>query len=248
MNLDNFNFQFVLDRLQVEAMKLSRTYGPVDPEATNNFIDINKFIKVLYVLLEKNNLLLNSDAKDGFEAGISKEKAEHSNKFIFTQEYPDFKAENRNIITYEIARREPSSLSAGEDPFGGTKHYRPMLRDFGKNKTTGVIEAHLFAFYDNRIRFKSWSTKSQIAEKQAQLLENFLIKHYHFLRQFSPVILYEGRQKATEGNNLYGPLRYHEISLDYFVRTAEIIKLSENEIKNIEVNINEIKTILTDNT
>lgn len=248
MDISNFNFQFVLDRLQVEAMRLSKQYGPIDPEATNNFIDIEKFIKVLYVLLEKNNLLLNSDVKDGFEAGISKDKAEHSNKFLFTQEYPDVKTENRNIVTYEILRREPSSLSAGEDPFGGTKHYRPMLRDFGLNKTTGQMEAHLFAFYDNRIRFKSWSTKSHIAEKQAKLLENFLIKHYHFLRQFSPIVLYEGRFRDPVASDQYGPLRYYEISLDYFVRTAEIFKLSENEIKNIEVNINEIKSILTDNT
>jgi hypothetical protein len=247
MDADKFiEFDRVINSIRIDSERLSKAYGAGDNELEYNLIDINKFIKVLYTLLDMNGLLLNPDKVDGIDANIAIGQKLEINKFFFTEEYPDEKTGDRNIVSFEIIKRVPASLASGASPFEGTKQWRPMLRKVIDNNIEGVKEAELMTMMDNRIRFTCWSTKVQQAHKLARLMEQFIAKYYWFLRQFAPVIVFEGQNIQSRATDAYGSLRYYPIYLDYFIRTAEVYSLSENEVKVINLNINRIKTVISE--
>lgn len=240
--MDFVLFSDLVQKLENEACRLKKSYENIDIEQEYNFIDTTKFIKVLYTLFDINGLLLNSDRTDGIDAGISIGDKLLPNRFIFTEEYPDERANNRDFITFETVKRKPASLGSNEEPFSGTRQYRAMYRGTVKNKIDGCQEIHMMLMMDNLIRFTCWSTKVGQANKLARFLEQFITKYNWFLRRFVPVIVYQGQSIDSKAS--YGSLRYYPIHLDYFIRTAEIYCLSENEVRNIEMNINDIRTII----
>lgn len=236
----------LVTQLQNESALTSRSLRTHDQAINNNYIDIDRFIKVIYSLFDINNLLLNSKQVDNVNADININVHTYPNKFLFTSEYLDDKSSDRDIITYEILRKKPASLAANAQPFEGTRQWRPMLRGIEKNKITGVLEIHQQVLTDNLVRFTAYSTSVEQAHKLANFLENFFAKYHWFLRQFVPVICLEGRTSDSRISGGHGPLRYYPIYIDFFIRTAEIYKLSENELKEIEVQINKVKTIISD--
>lgn len=240
------SFNNLIAQAQADAVKQAGKYGVYGKDPDYNFIDIDKFIKVLYTLLDINKLLLNSERIDGIDADTSIDVNEASSRFYFSEEYPDQKTYDRDIVSFEIRKRAPSSLAANADPFEGYKNWRPMYRGLKDNKIDGSKEAIFMTQMDNRIRFTVWSTKVKQAHSIARLLETFMTKYYWFLRQFVPVIVFEGQINESRVTDGYGDLRYYPIYLDYFIRTNELYSLSENDVKNIEVNVNAIRTIIQD--
>ncbi len=211
-------FDSIVQSLKLDSQKVAKRYTPqVQPESGPNFIDIDGFIDVLYSLLESNNYIL----KEGDEPS--------PDKFFFTEEYPDVEADNRNIITFEIQKRAPACLSSNEEPFKGTKHYRPLYLGGENDGHEGDRVLHLQSMYDNRLRFKCWSGKTSQARKLASIFESILTKHYYSLRKYVPVLIYEGRGDGRITNE-YGANRYQGISLDVFLRTNERLSLREQEI------------------
>lgn len=190
----------------------------------NNAIDIDNFLRVLYSLLQSNNYLLGPD--DEYDP----------NKFIFTEEYPKIEAETKNIVTFEIYKRAPARLSKDSEPFSGTAHYRPLFLGEEKDGHEGGRVVHLQSMYDNLIRFKCWSNKVEHARKLATLMEGILNKYYYVLRQYVPVVVYQGRSDGRVTNS-YGDSRFQGIPLDLFVRTNERVILREQEINCIQTKI-----------
>lgn len=220
--MSNSTFDQIVEWIKIDSTKLSSKYGNKTlPDKGLNFIDIDKFLDVLYSLLESNDYLL----KDGDK--------EDPNKFLFTEEYPDIETEKRNTITFEVFKRTPANLSANSDPFKGTSNYRPMYIGEEDDGTKGGKIVHLQSMYDNRIRFRCWSPKTAHARKMASLMESILTKYYWVLRQYVPVLIYEGRGDGRITNE-YGDNRYQGIHLDMFVRTNERLILREQEIVSFE--------------
>lgn len=210
----------------ISAMKIDavRMRNKFTPETMSDFVDIDKFIEVLYSLLESNNYLL----KDGDDPDPS--------KFLFTEEYPDMETEKKNVVTFEIFKRTPANLSANAEPFKGTTHYRPMYLGEEQDGKDGGVTVHLMSMYDNLIRFRCWSEKTSQARKLATLLESILTKYYWVLKQYVPVLVYEGRGNGRISNE-YGDNRYQGIYADLFVRTNETHSLKEQEIVSFETQI-----------
>ncbi len=234
----------LIEELKAQTKNLDQSYKTFDKDQEHNFIDTSQFIKVLYTLFDINGLLINSERINGVDTKVNINESYLPNKFYFTEEFPDDVTKDRDIITFETVRRRPASLGANEKPFEGTKQYRPMLRGVAQNKVHGHQELHMMIMMDNLLRFTCWSTKTSQAQKLARFLEQFIYKYNWFFRKYVPVIVYEGQNTDSRITDKYGPLRYYPVHLDYFIRTAEIFSLSENEVRNIEININEIKTVL----
>jgi hypothetical protein len=212
-------FDRIIEQLNLESLRMANKFGPKSDNLTGpNSIDIDGFIEVLYLLLESNNYLL----KEG--------DSPSPNKFLLSEEYPDIEADNRDMVTFEIHKRSPACLSSNEGPFSGTKYYRPLFLGVEKDEHSGDRIVHLQSMYDNRLRFKCWSTKTSQARKLASLLESILVRHYYTLRKYVPVLLYEGRSDGGNTTNEHGSNRYHGISLDMFIRTNERLTLKEQEI------------------
>lgn len=242
-------FQEIIVQLERDAVRLNKEYQIRDSDSTSqNLIDINRFIKVLYTLFDINGLLLNSQSEDGVAAGIQINQPVSPIKFLFSEEYPDDKPNDRDIVTFEILKRIPASLSASEPPFSGTKQYRPMYRGTSKNIIDNCDEANLMVLMDNQIRLTCWSASVKQAHRIARLLEQTFAKYHWFLRRFCSVIIFMGQDKDSKATDKYGPLRYYPIYLDYFIRTTEVYSLSEKEVKLIEINMNNFKSLLTDDS
>lgn len=222
----DITFDQILSRLKLDSQNISNRYrARGEGEESFNFIDIDKFLDVLYSLLESNNYLLNSE-DDPDPA-----------KFLFTEEYPDLETEERNVITYEIVQRSPAKLSADADPFKGTSQYRPtLIREESDGKDGGRI-AYLQSTYDNRLRFRCWSKHVSQARRLTSILETILNKYYYVLRRYVPIIVLEGRGNGRLSGE-YADNRYMGIPVDVFVRTNEVFSLKEQEIKNIHVTLN----------
>jgi hypothetical protein len=219
------DFDSIVQSIKMDSQKLKGRYSPqTHPESGPNFIDIDGFIEVLYSLLESNDYIL----KEGDEPSLD--------KFVFTEEYPDEEVDNRNIVTFEIQKRSPACLSSNEEPFKGTKYYRPLYLGDENDGNAGGRIIHLQSIYDNRLRFKCWSGKTSQARKLASLFESILIKHYYSLRKYVPVLIYEGRGDGRVTNE-YGANRYQGIALDFFLRTNERLTLREQEIVCFEESI-----------
>jgi hypothetical protein len=223
--LESSQFDNILENIKLESQTVASRYAAKGAKLKGkNFIDIDNFLKVLYSLLQSNNYLLGPDDDSD------------PNKFIFTEEYPNIEAEQKNIVTFEIYKRAPARLSKDSEPFSGTAHYRPLYLGEETDGHEGGRVVHLQSMYDNLIRFKCWSNKVEHARKLATLMESILNKYYYVLRQYVPVMVYQGRSDGRVTNN-YGDSRFQGIPLDLFVRTNERVILREQEINCIQTQI-----------
>ena len=238
-------FCSLLEQATAEANAMKKSYETLTDTTLNNFVDINKFIKVLYTLFDINGLLLQYEDEETKDSTQNINQMHYPNKFLFTGQFQEDKTNGRDVITYDIIRRKPAALGAGKPYEGNTTHYRPMLRGTAHNKITGCHEMHMSTIMDQTIRFTCWSQKSSQAYYMARFLENFITKYYWFLRRFVPVVVFEGQNIDGRATDKYGNLRYIPVYLDFFIRTEELFILSENEVKNIELNVNKIKQILS---
>ena len=223
--MDSVLFEEIVGRIRMGSANIKADYRQRGSEESINYVDIDQFFEVLYSLLKSNNYIL----EDGEES--------HSDKFIFTEQYPDIENDSQDIITYEIVKRTPANLASNAEPFKGTNQYRPRyIRSEKDNKDGGTV-VYLSSSYDNRVRFRCWSTSSVKARRMATLLESIFQKYYHILRKYVPVMVLEGRGDGRSSND-YGSSRYISVPTDVFVRTDEIFTLKEQEIVCIEEQIN----------
>ena len=218
-------FDQILEQVQRNNAELKRMFSVKDIEhSMGNYIDIDRFIEVLYSLLKDNNYIL-SDG-DKFEPG----------KFYFTEAYPDTATIDKHsaVVVFEIIKRAPASLSANADPFQGTKHYRPIYIGSERDGDEGGRVINLGNFYDNMIQFTCYSSKSDHARKMATELEGIFSKYYFILKQRVMNLVYIGRQ-MTKQTNYQADSKYRGIPMQIFVRTCEHTMIREQEINDIEV-------------
>ena len=213
----------ILSNLQSTSYAQCNNTGDQDPGFLLDFIDIDKFIEVLYSILDSNGYLINEGDEDDYR------------KFIFTQEYPDLSVDKKRIVSVEIAKRTPANLSARAEPFAGTSAYRPMYVGQEKDEVDGGINLNLQTIYDNSIILTCWAEKLMTARNLAALLESLMQKYYWVLRKYVPVFVFLGREDTIVADN-YGDSRYFGIPLKFFVRTNERFILKESELRNITIN------------
>lgn len=202
-----------------------RTQDP-DNNFMLDFIDIDNFIKLIYSLLYSSDYII---AADDYRRNDPV-----TNKFIFTEEYPEEMMYKQNIVTVDLDRRSPASLSAGAKPFSGTTAYRPMFLGQKDDPINGGVSLDLQFMYDNGLVITCWATKKKSARMLATLFESIMNKYYWVLRKHVPIVVYEGRGETILKDNL-GDLRYFGIPLNFFVRTNERFVLKERELRNIKI-------------
>ncbi len=212
----------ILRGIQVEGSRIAQRTSDPESDFVLDFIDIDKFLEVLYSLLDSNNYLKKEDDE------------KDSNKFIFTQEYPDFLVNEKQIITAEIEKRTLANLSSNADPFSGTSVYRPMYMGQEQDPIDGGINLNLQNMYDNGLRFTCWASSMMMTRRLASMFEAIMQKYYYVLRKYVPVFIYIGRGNTTITDK-YGDSRYFGIPLDFFVRTNERFILKENELRTITI-------------
>lgn len=213
----------ILRSLQVESGRLSDKAKNPKEDFVLDFIDIDKFLDVLYSLLDSSSYIKKGDNEKEYD------------KFIFSQEYPDFTVDEKRIVTAEISKRTPANLSANSEPFSGTSVYRPMYLGSEDDPVKGGINLNLQMVYDNAITFTCWSDSAVFARRLASLFEAIMQKYYYVLRKYVPVIVYLGRG-STIVTNKYSDSRYFGVPLEFFVRTNERFVLKESELRTIQIN------------
>lgn len=213
----------ILSNLQTNSLRTSGATSSPEGDFLLDFIDIDKFIDVLYSMLDSNGYLC---AEDDCE--------DHS-KFIFTQEYPDMLVDAKRIVSVEIDKRTPANLSANSEPFMGTTVYRPIYLGQNKDTIDGGINLNLQSIYDNSIKLTCWSDKLITTRRLASLIEAIMQKYYWVLRKYVPIFIYVGREDTIVSDS-FSNSRYFGIPLKFFVRTNERFILKENELRNIKIN------------
>ena len=221
-DLTDSEINSILRSAQVEGARTTRRTSDPKDKFIADFVDIDEFLDVLYSLLDSGNYIKKEDdTKD-------------DKKFIFTQEYPNFLINEKQIVSVEIQKRTLANLSSGSEPFSGVTAYRPMYLGQEKDSINGGINLNLQNMYDNGLRFTCWSSSLITARRLASLLESLMQKYYYVLRKYAPVFIYTGRGD-TNVSEKYGDSRYFGIPVDFFVRTNERFILKENELRTIKI-------------
>ncbi|RLA68515.1 MAG: hypothetical protein DRQ78_00065 [Epsilonproteobacteria bacterium] len=220
----------IIKGIQVEGVRSARRTADPETDFMLDFIDIDKFLEVLYSLLDSNNYIKKEDDEN------------NPDKFVFTQEYPDILVNEKQVISAEIERRTLANLSANAEPFSGTSVYRPIYLGQAKDPIDGGINLNLQTMYDNGLRFTCWASKMMTARRLASLFESIMQKYYYVLRKYVPVFIYIGRGNTTITDK-YGDSRYFGIPLNFFVRTNERFILKESELRTIKIETNVDSTL-----
>ncbi len=213
----------ILTRMLAKGQSASdRISGDIKRLCQNN-ITIDKLFDILYDLFKSKGLLI-EDQQDLTENDYS--------KFVFTEEYPDQVNTKGNIITFELTKRAPASLSSNAAPFEGVKQYKPMYIYQERDVEHNGVKLYYKHQYDNLITFICWSTHAKAARELVALLESILSKYYPFLRTKVPVITVEGRQSPIF-TNAYESKRMRGIPLTLFIRTDEIEVIKVDELEHM---------------
>lgn len=212
----------IINNLQSLTSSQSCRTGLPSKDFMLDFVDIDRFIEVLYSMLQSGGYLCSHGDCD-----------DHG-QFIFTQEYPDTLIDSNRIVSASISKRSPANLSANADPFRGTTHYRPIYMGSTENSLEGGLDINLQNSYDNSLVLTCWATKLVTASKLALLIESIMQKYYYILRKYVPVFVYRERGDTVLSDE-NGPMRYFGIPLEFFVRTNERFILKECELRNINI-------------
>lgn len=188
-------------------------------------LTIDSFLELLYSLFKIEGLLI--DSQNILDVDTV-------DKFIFTEIYPDQPDSTsvKNVVTYEILKREPSEYESTAIKVGATTQYRPIYIDLVEDadgKPAVVLEKH----YTNYIRFIVWSEKAADARRIASSIENFFTKNYHLLRMHIGHLLYEGRTQTLMSDD-YGNRRLYGVPLIYNIRTEEPGFIKQDDIVSID--------------
>lgn len=198
-------------------------------------LTIDNFLNLLYNLFELENMSI----KDGEELGPNQR-----DRFFYTEVYPDtFDNTYTNcVVTFEIAKREPTVFATDAIKAAPTKQHRPIYK--GVVKDSNGKEAILYEkHYTNYIKFTVWSEKAEDARRVASLLENFFTKHYQNLRMYIGHMLYEGRGSTVVSNN-HGSKRLFGVPLVYNIRTEEPGFIRHGDIVSIDTYGNVVDSLL----
>ena len=176
-------------------------------------LTIDGFMDLLYAFFNKSNMLIDSSTITS---------PQDSNKFIFTEVYPDtFDKETpiHNVVTFEISKREPAYLNSKAVDGDGARRFMP--RKLGSEMAiSGHNVEYNEQYYDNEITFTVWSEKSSDARRIARFIENYMIRNYHTIRQHVGLMHYKGRGRTIMSSD-YGPKRLFGIPMTYLIRTEE---------------------------
>ena len=156
-------------------------------------------------------------------------------KVDFTRDYSLSEFTNE-IMTYKLLKREPGDFSQGP-PFGGTvKNYKPKLREEIEDPDNPTYKKLIFGYWhDNLVEFTCFARTNKEADDRALWIENLMNNYLWFFR-YSGVnrVLYFGR--GTETSEKFDGYTIHGRSIKYFVRTEDIVTVSEKEIEQIALN------------
>lgn len=203
-------YDFLINKITSEAR--TQKCRVSEENDYKKYITIDSFFDVIYSLFKSNNLLVEDQ----------QELSENTyNKFVFTEDYPNSTNAHGNIVTFELTRRAPASLGAGQEPFSGTKHFLPMYIGEEVDMENNDKLLYYSHMYDNEITLTCWSPYSKGARLTASLIENIMNTAYYFIRLKVPVFIMIGRQEPIfttkyENKKLVG------IPITFFVRTNEV--------------------------
>lgn len=219
-------FQRVLEDLYREARttRLSTT-SLEDYYKTHRKFTIDNFLEFLYSLFKNEGLLIDSQSSTGVDT---------ADKFVFTEIYPDQPDDTpvKNIVTYEVVKREHTSYSSSAIGTKETVRYRPIplgLVEDADGRLAVVVENH----YTNIIRLTVWSEKAADARRIASAIENFFTVNYYVIRMHVGHLLYEGRTQTLMSDD-YGNRRLYGIPLLFNVRTEEPGFIKQDDIVSID--------------
>ena len=140
-------------------------------------------------------------------------------------------------ISFSVVSREPGQF--GQGPPGGSKvkARKGILREVVADPDNPGYQLAIIGYWhDNVLRMTCWARTNKEAEKRALWLEE-VIEEYMWFFEISGIsrILYEGRasnEKITvSGNTFYGR------SIDYYVRTERLRKLSAKTLEQVVINL-----------
>lgn len=140
-------------------------------------------------------------------------------------------------LSLQIVDRQPGMFGQGSPNENKIKARRPILRELVDDPDNpGYKRAVLGFFYDNTLRMTCWARTNKQANTRALWLEG-LMEEYTWFFIYSGVnrILYNGWRppKMTQINNN----KYYGRTIDYFVRTENIINISQKTLEEICIKV-----------
>lgn len=156
-------------------------------------------------------------------------------KVVVGYELPDTEAKFETI-SMSVVKRDPGQFGQGR-PGGSTVRARKgQLRELVDDPNNpGYQLAVIGYWYDNILRLTCWARTNKEAEKRALWLEE-VIEEYTWFYEISGIskMVYEGRAQngkiEVSGNTFFGR------SIDYFIRTERLRKVSTKQLEQIVVN------------
>ena len=222
--LNNIDPTLLQENPRLVVNQITSTLISASTDVRSKTVGDSKDINGFYELVEE-------AMKHSEEVGGASEES----KINFTRDYSLFGFTNE-IVTYKLLKREPGDFSQGP-PFGGSvKNYRPVLREEIEDQDNPSYKKLVFGYWhDNLVEFTCFARTNKEADDRALWIEKLMNNYLWFFR-YSGVnrVLYFGRGSETsekfDGYTIYGR------SIKYFVRTEDIVVVSEKEIEQIALN------------
>lgn len=156
-------------------------------------------------------------------------------KVVVGYELPDVEA-TFETISMSVIKRDPGQFGQGRPGGSPVRARKGQLRELVDDPDNpGYQLAVIGYWYDNILRLTCWARTNKEAEKRALWLEQ-IIEEYTWFYEISGIskIVYEGR--APNGMIQVSENRFFGRSIDYFVRTERLRKVSTKQLEQIVVN------------
>ena len=146
----------------------------------------------------------------------------------------------KNTLTYMITREEPGSVGGDKQPFGDRREVTPRLREVIKQQNGVKSDIIYGQWFDTLVQFDLWTLTNFEAENLAVWFKRFMQNYRDFFKHMglSEILFWwRGVDRAVDSikNNL------HRRTLVYFLRTEEISKESDYNLKEIKIQLENLK-------
>jgi hypothetical protein len=189
---------------------LTQSYEPIALENSDpqGYIDSNEKYNHIEVVEWFANMLS--------EVGVSA-------SFVFPEE--------TKAVTIEVTERSPATFSSKTLNESGVTR-RPVHWKTEYNIVENLEENYKIQFYDNTIKISVWNNSILDAEKTAYLIEDIIVKKYHFIRKHVDNLNYKGRL-IPGFSSAYEDRKLYVIPLIVTFRTSEMFCESNPVIRSI---------------
>ncbi len=196
--------------------QLSMTPLIIPPGKKDACLDITDAMKLMFNLVQSYNR--------------TEAVANTRNKIMFTRTYPgllfdsEIQAEptdTNRVITWNLTKRQPGSLSA--QPFGKPQELKPRFREEVSVKDIDGNVHHLEIrgqWWDNLIRYECWAPTAAEADDLVDFFENFITETSNYImRSGVQKVILTGR--GSEGQ-FSGRTKWFFRTLNVYYRTEKL--------------------------